>query len=131
MNDKINTRNLLRRKRMNVVSTDCVLCGSSQEETCEHLFFTCHFAQLCWSALHMFWDLSLPVIGMIEEGRGNFSHRSCYMEVVILACWSMWTHRNNIVFDNGVASFPIWKQEFRTLFAMVVHRAKPSLKSSF
>jgi hypothetical protein len=40
LNDRLNTKNLLRRKRFNVLSVACVLCNLDSEETLKHLFFT-------------------------------------------------------------------------------------------
>jgi hypothetical protein len=67
LNDWLNTRNLLRRKRFNIPIVSCVLCSHGIEETVKHLIFECEFAQLCWTSLHIIWDLSLPVTEMIQE----------------------------------------------------------------
>ena len=39
LRDRINTRNLLRRKNMDLQNYNCVLCNSDGEETSMHLFF--------------------------------------------------------------------------------------------
>jgi hypothetical protein len=126
LNDRLNTRNLLHRKRFHVQSTSCVLCNLDIEETLMHLFFTCEFAQLCWTSFHIFWDLLLSVVEMIEEGRAHFQH-ACFMEVVILALWCIWIHRNNLIFNGIQLSLPRWMQEFKELFLLCKHRAKDSL----
>jgi hypothetical protein len=74
----------------------------------------------------MVWDLSLPVVEMIEDGRRHFMHR-CYMEVVVLAAWTIWIHRNNSIFNGLQVSLARWKKEFRDLFILCRHRAKASL----
>jgi hypothetical protein len=94
----------------------------------KHLFFECEFAQACWTAIQIIWDLSLPVADMVQEQRSQFPS-SCYMEVIILAAWSIWIHRNNIIFNNGQISFARWKGEFRELFLLCKRRAKPSLQA--
>jgi hypothetical protein len=66
LNDRLNTRNFLRRKRFHIPSVHCVLCNHDSEETLKHLFFECEFAQSYWTA-HIVWDLSLPVLEMIEQ----------------------------------------------------------------
>jgi hypothetical protein len=126
LNDHLNTQNLLRRKRFNVPSVECVMCTHAMEETLKHLFFDCEFAQLCWASLHFIWDLSLPTIAMIKDGRRHFQF-DCYMEVVVLAAWCIWIHRNNLIFNRVHISFITWKNEFRDLFLLCKHRAKPSL----
>ncbi|GJN35692.1 hypothetical protein PR202_gb24492 [Eleusine coracana subsp. coracana] len=49
--DRLNTRNLLRRKNRHLDSYDCVLCSCAQEETLLHILFECQFSQQCWRYL--------------------------------------------------------------------------------
>jgi hypothetical protein len=67
LNDQLNTRNLLHRKCFNIPSTNCVLSSNDLEETQKHLFFEYDSRSLCWTTLHIVWDLSLPVVDMIEQ----------------------------------------------------------------
>jgi ubiquitin C-terminal hydrolase len=127
-NDRLNTRNLLRRKRFNIPTINCIMCNKGVEETMKHLLFECEFAQLCWTALHIVWDLSLVVDDMIIEGKRNFGN-ICYMEVIILATWAIRIHRNNFIFNSEAISFARWKKNFRELFLHCKHRAKPSLEA--
>jgi hypothetical protein len=53
LNDRLNTRKLLRRKRFNAPSADYIMCSHGIEETLKHLFFDCEFAQICWTSLHI------------------------------------------------------------------------------
>uniref|UniRef100_A0A0A8ZBA7 Uncharacterized protein n=1 Tax=Arundo donax TaxID=35708 RepID=A0A0A8ZBA7_ARUDO len=41
---------------------------------------------------------------MIQEERRHFPS-SCFMEVVIIAMWTISVHRNNIIFNAGTISF--------------------------
>jgi len=43
--DRLSTRNLLRRKHMQLESYECEVCSLRVEETVEHLFWKCPFAQ--------------------------------------------------------------------------------------
>jgi len=45
LRDRLNTRNLLRRKNKDLDDYSCVLCNS--------LFFECSFSQDCWNTLHI------------------------------------------------------------------------------
>lgn len=47
LRDRLNTRNILRRKRRVLDDYSCALCSSNSEETLVHLFFTCSFSQWC------------------------------------------------------------------------------------
>jgi hypothetical protein len=47
LHDKLNTRNQLRRKNMELDSYSCDNCILQREETLYHLFLRCSFAQIC------------------------------------------------------------------------------------
>jgi hypothetical protein len=49
LNDRLNTRNLLRRKQFNAPNVECVMYRHGVEETIKHLFLECEFAQFCWA----------------------------------------------------------------------------------
>jgi hypothetical protein len=53
LKDRVSTRNILRRKNHALPSFDCVLCQAAPEETVEHLFLHCPFAQSCWALLQL------------------------------------------------------------------------------
>jgi hypothetical protein len=45
--DRLNTRNLLARKIINLPSYSCATLQCNQEETLDHLLWNCPFAELC------------------------------------------------------------------------------------
>ena len=49
LHDRVNTRNLLKRKSMPLDSYECALCNDHIEETLGHLFWNCPFAQDYWN----------------------------------------------------------------------------------
>jgi hypothetical protein len=51
--DRLSTRNILKRKNMFLDSYNCVLCLQNTEETYQHLFLHCPFAQQCWNLIHI------------------------------------------------------------------------------
>ena len=51
LQDRLSTRNILRRKNMVLENCNCVLCSSQVEESLEHLFFHCPFAASCWDLI--------------------------------------------------------------------------------
>lgn len=54
--DRINTKNMLRRRHWNVADgVNCVLCDDAVEEIVEHLFFDCPFSAGCWNSIDMHW----------------------------------------------------------------------------
>ena len=57
--DRLNTRNLLRRKNMELDDYNCVMCNGGHEETSFHLFFECGFSQSCWNSIPIHWNMNL------------------------------------------------------------------------
>uniref|UniRef100_A0A8R7QYH8 Reverse transcriptase zinc-binding domain-containing protein n=1 Tax=Triticum urartu TaxID=4572 RepID=A0A8R7QYH8_TRIUA len=47
LHDRVNSRNLLKRKSMALRSYDCTLCNDRTEETSHHLFWDCPVH--CWN----------------------------------------------------------------------------------
>ena len=127
--DRLNTRNLLRRKNMHLDDYNCVMCNSGTEETCFHLFFECPFSQECWDRIPINWNLNLPPLDMIIVARTNFGH-SIFREIFITACWVLWTTRNAVIFDNGQANVNTWKLQFREELGLVCTKAKPERHTS-
>jgi hypothetical protein len=128
LRDRLNTRNLLRRKNKNLDEYVCVLCQQGVEETLEHLFFCCPFSLRCWTFIGFFWDISLPLSEMVVHARTAFG-LAIFREIAILAAWCIWTHRNSIIFDGGSLSFRRWRQALEDELSFLLHRAKPSLKA--
>lgn len=96
----MSTRNILRRKLMAIDSYNCVLCSCSTEETFEHLFFDCNFAQQCWSFLGVNIPSNSTFPEIISTLRAQLLSKF-FMVAVILLCWSIWTARNGLIF-NGI-----------------------------
>ena len=53
MNDRLSTKNIPKRRKMQLESFNCAFCGSAQEETVLHLFWGCPYAQKCWGTLEL------------------------------------------------------------------------------
>lgn len=88
LQDRLNTRNLLRRKNRDLPSYDCVLCARQIEETSDHLFFTCAFSQWCWSFMNLPWNLNLELIDHVEQGNSS-TNNQIYKEQVTVGCWAI------------------------------------------
>lgn len=127
LRDRVNTRALLRRKNMHLDSYECVCCNSLQEETLRHLFFECPFSKQCWQSILIHWDLNLTPDSMLLAARQRFNSK-IFREVLIIGCWSMWCHRNQIIFDGGTLSLARWKIAFREEFMQLGYRAKTCIK---
>ncbi|KAF8669911.1 hypothetical protein HU200_051092 [Digitaria exilis] len=114
LRDRLNTRNILRRKSRVLENYNCPLCNSSAEETVEHLSFSCSFSTWCWRFMNIQWDLRLSLMERIIQGRRDFRNK-IFRELIMVACWALWTHRNE-------------KMIFKEELSLVVHRTKPSLE---
>ncbi|KAF8694063.1 hypothetical protein HU200_038516 [Digitaria exilis] len=83
------------------------------EETLVHPFFTCAFSVCCWMELNISRNYLMLVPLMILDSRQQFG-RAFFREVVIVACWCIWMHRNSIIFygdsiDGEVVSRMRWQ----------------------
>lgn len=123
LRDRLNTRNLLKRKNMALDDYNCVLCDLGTEETSFHLFFECPFSQNCWSTIPIVWNLNLRPLDMILQARADFDS-VIFREVLITACWIIWTMRNSIIFDNGQKDINLWRRKFHLEFGLVCTKAK-------
>ena len=104
--DRINTRDMLRRRKFNIGTVfTCLLCDSGCDETRNHLFFECAFGTSCWDRLGIHWDINLPVEGMSERARRD-SQGALFTEAVILGAWNIWKIRNRKLFDHVQPEVP-------------------------
>lgn len=103
LKDRLNTREPLLRKKFHIENADCVLCSDGVHESSKHLFFGCSFSKQCWSLVGFAWDLALHVIELIQVGKRKL-YQKLFKEIMIIACWSIWLHRNKVIFNQGIAS---------------------------
>ena len=97
--DRLNTKTMLTRRHIHVHEDNlCVLCDSDEEETIDHLFFTCPFATQCWNRLGFTWDNTLNLGDRIVQAR-NTHNMQFFMEASMIAAWELWKMRNDKIFD--------------------------------
>lgn len=123
--DRLSSRNILRRKNMHLPSYTCVLCSSNCEETVGHLFMNCEFARSCWGLLGVTIIRSPEIVQRFESLRNQLSVRF-FMEIVILMCYSIWTVRNDAIFRGIPACRLHCLQIFKKSFGELLWRAKKS-----
>lgn len=126
LRDRLSTRNLLKRRNMELPEYNCVLCASLHEETQEHLFLDCHFAQACWHLLGLLIPAVEP-LQVIQELRVQLDVPFA-MEVIILMSWCIWMARNDLIFRGILPIVARVKDRFKDEFALVILRAKPQLR---
>lgn len=59
LRDRLNTKNLLKRKTMILDDYNCVLCNLGCEESSFHLFFECPFSRGCWATIPITRNLNI------------------------------------------------------------------------
>ena len=105
----------------------CVLCEDNTNETMQHLFFGSDFSQTFWWKLNQEWNYDLELMDMLLDGRAR-SDQPCFIEYLIIGCWSLWNHRNRIIFDHDELDWDACFSIFVENFSLIIHRAKPSLR---
>jgi hypothetical protein len=123
LRDRLNTRNLLRRKNMFLEDYSCALCDLGCEETCFHLFFECPFSRDCWATIPITWNQHVNPLEMILQARSDFNN-PIFREIFITACWLIWTTRNKVIFDHGQKNIQLWKRQLRDELDLVCAKAK-------
>jgi hypothetical protein len=100
--DRLNVRNILRRKRHKLQDNNynCVICSCHYEETTFQLFFSCSFRARCWQHLGITWRFDLQFHAMMEEANQSFSS-AFFMEFFIIGAWQIWKERNNLIFSRA------------------------------
>lgn len=107
--DRIQTKTNLRRRNILQADQDVLCCFcSEEEESLNHLFFTCRISSLLWNACNRW-------LGIVSAGAGDCrrhflqfalpdlcGNRNDLLKVIWGACvWSLWCCRNNAIFRGG------------------------------
>jgi hypothetical protein len=127
LQDRLNTRELLSRKNFQIPSLLCALCDDANIEDFIHLFFACDFSQRFWWNLNIEWNTELPIMDLLMDGKRRHDF-SCFKEILLTGCWTLWNQRNRIIFDGEQCAMQYSLHFFKDLFSLIRHRAKPSLK---
>ena len=90
------------------------------EETMEHHFFECPFAKQCWSKVGLTWPGGTNRLAILHGGRESW-RRPLFMDIFLLAAWSLWMERNNQHFSGIPHSFVAWLARFKHLLGLVIH----------
>jgi hypothetical protein len=109
LSDRLNTRNMLKRRHFNIGSNfNCPLCSTGDEETLEHLFFSCTFSISCWTRLNITWNMGAGRFDMITQAKANFQE-GLFFEIFTIASWGIWKERNDLIFKGITPSRNSWK----------------------
>jgi hypothetical protein len=123
LQDKLNTRGLLRRKHIHLDSYTFELCLLQKEERLRHLFLACLFAKNCWGIIGIqvpSWMQPQRAIRRIKRSLGVLFA----MEIIITMCWSIWNVRNGWLFKNEDPTVDQYKLIFKREIKLITHRSK-------
>lgn len=113
--DRLNIRNIMMRKNHHLECYYCVLCsGQIEESSVPNTFFLFFFFLRMVLAFHKsglgHWDFCLEVVDRVDVAY-EASNNPIFKELVIVTCWSIWKHRNGIIFYNQrTSTLTIWKR---------------------
>ena len=113
ISDCLNTRDMLRRRHCNVTNV-----------------FHCNFSIRIWNYLQVEWQPDSNFEGVFHRTRRRFD-KPFFTEVVILAAWHIWKHRNAAIFQNVMPTFRSWRGAFIHDATLHVHRVKAKHLDSF
>jgi hypothetical protein len=81
-----------------------VLCSRNVEVSLLHLLFECPFSKWCWLMVNIRWDTTLLPQDMLIKSRRQFNSKN-FREVIMVVSWTIWCHRDAIIFDGASISF--------------------------
>jgi hypothetical protein len=80
----------------------CVLFTTGVDST---PFFDCHFAKFLWRAVHVTFNIGVPISTSHMFNGWVMGLRDQFKKIVLIGaaalCWALWTSRNDVVFDNS------------------------------
>jgi hypothetical protein len=79
---------------MALPSFECVLCSLQVEETLEHLFLECSFAQTAWGLLNL--NPLGPLFDTLESYKVQLGV-NFFMDIIIMLSWCIWMERNDFI----------------------------------
>ena len=129
LQDRLNTRDMLRRRHYNIGDDfACLLCGQ-EVETLDHMIFTCHFSKMCWDKIHIDWGDFHDRLSALHDKQAGWPN-AFFVEVFYTAAWSIWKERNNKHFRDIVPCVGSWSARFNQDLRSLQHRVKVARRTS-
>ena len=79
-----------------------------------------------WGELGISWPASGNRLQLLHAAKEVWT-QPMFMEIFIVAAWSIWKERNNKHFRGITPTRNGWRQRFRNDFGMMKHRVKEAL----
>jgi hypothetical protein len=88
----------------------------------------CNFAKACWNSIGVTFITTRPILQIFRIIKEKLSVP--FMEIIILMTWSIWTTRNDWVFNDIDPQVLACRREILSEFSLVMPRAKPDMVSA-
>jgi hypothetical protein len=111
-------------------SYDCVMCQDATEETLEHMFLECPFANDCWNLIGINIQTHASIFSAIQQIK-NLARAQFFMIVAILMCRCIWSVRNDLIFKGIPQNLGTVKAVFSKELKILTLRAKAKFASTF
>ncbi|KAJ0623417.1 putative reverse transcriptase zinc-binding domain-containing protein [Helianthus annuus] len=103
--ERLPTKCALLARNIPVQNQTCVMCGN-YDETSEHIFVSCHFAQLIWQNVAIWCLIPLIIafdikdlLTLHEISSGSTRKKKVLYAIILVTLWSIWKSRNEFVFQ--------------------------------
>ncbi|XP_022020167.1 uncharacterized protein LOC110920252 [Helianthus annuus] len=129
--ERLPTRCALAARNISVQNRTCVMCGND-DETSEHIFVSCQFAQLIWQNVAT-WCTIPPIIAfeikdlltLHEICSGSAKKIKALYAVILVTLWNIWKSRNEAVFQQKIPNTTKILDEIKALaYLWVKNRSK-------
>ncbi|XP_021990974.1 uncharacterized protein LOC110887709 [Helianthus annuus] len=104
--ERLPTRAALVARNIDIGDPSCPFCGE-YDETCDHIFAACHFAQVVWLVIAQ-WCKIPPIIAFGLKDLldahvavvGSKKKKKVFSAIFQVVIWSIWKMRNEVIFGN-------------------------------
>lgn len=126
--DRLNTRDLLHRRGKFLEEVYyCPMCHDNIDETMIHLFFECSTSTTRWFMIGIQWTVQGSIFQMLTQKRAQLNI-PYFMDLFMIAAWTIWKERNDLVFNGKPPSPTAWKQRFVNEVRLHFCRFNPSFQ---
>ncbi|KAJ0552768.1 putative RNA-directed DNA polymerase [Helianthus annuus] len=129
--ERLPTRTALHRRGILIQNLECIMC-SEYDESCDHLFVACGFAQVVWQVVCQ-WCKMQPLIAFrlqdildaYKSFGGSAKKKKAFHAVCLVSLWSIWNLRNDMMFAGKSKTVSAVVEEIKLKsFGWVKHRSK-------
>ena len=80
-----------------------------------HLFFDSPLSMRCWNTLNIHWGTDGDRFRWLSDAKNDWAG-PMFMDMFVVAAWSIWKDRNGFIFKNSPHSHASWLRRFKEDF---------------